>query len=417
MIIIREPFFISVKASSGGITARKVILFPTYTAKSYEKTMKMSPRRNNTNPHHTESTANREIKKLNNEKGEGHHLKVSSGDHAKSNKSENKKPSNVLPFQSAIAEEFPTADDKKEPRIPHIFHQIYADEMIPTAYVKLVKSFITYNPTWEYRFWTDASGRQLLQKHHPYLLRVFDGFGNNVRRSDLLRYVVLYEYGGFYADFDTQTLRSLNKTTMKYASIFPVEPFEHSVMLYNRSFIINNAIMGCRPKHPFLKLLLSDLRKANLKGNPILETGPLYVTRKFIQYNHMENGRDDKNKTDFSSNSPYFYKGELREDDDNAVYVPNSQYFMDKIDPSHLTEHGIITRLCIHRHARSLPYLKRRGCIEFESRKRVREEGNYTFTVHHWYHIWIKAGSKIKHSKKVHIKDIVPKCIQYNYTG
>ena len=316
-------------------------------------------------------------------------------------------------FQSVEEEEFPSTDNK-EPRIPHIIHQMYADEMIPQRYVNLVKSFIRLNPTWEYRFWTDQTGRQLLQKHHPYLVNVYDKFGNNVKRSDMLRYAVLYEYGGFYADFDMENLRSLNNTTFKYACIFPVEPFEHSAFLYKKPYIINNAFMGCRPKHPFLKLLLSVLRGANVHSEPVGTTGPVFVTKMFIRYNEIRNESLDKNKTDWSSNSPYFYKGQLQEIDNNAVYVPNSQYFMDKIDPIHLHRdgNGKFPTLC--KNVQILSHLQQRGCFELSSRKIIRANRKYTYTLHHWYHLWCNKKEVIEKLEKVNISSVVHNCIQYH---
>ncbi|XP_053378236.1 uncharacterized protein LOC128548008 [Mercenaria mercenaria] len=281
--------------------------------------------------------------------------------------------------------------------------------MIPEMYINHVKSFIKHNPTWEYRFWTDESGRRLLQKYHPYLVKAYDDFGNSVKRSDLLRYAVLYEFGGFYADLDMTNLRPLNLTTTKYTCIVPVEPFEHSALVYNKDFFINNAIMSCRAKHPFFKLLLSDLQWASSTGYPVGTTGFAYVTQKFIQYNHISLADTGRNKTDWTSNSPYFYKGELREDDNNSVYVPNSQYFMDKLDPIHVKEFAdICTGI------ETLPYLKQRACTEFNRRKDIREKKKYTFTIHHWYHLWYQKKSTINELKKANIIDIVPNCILSN---
>ncbi|XP_060596215.1 uncharacterized protein LOC132750284 isoform X1 [Ruditapes philippinarum] len=314
-------------------------------------------------------------------------------------------------FQSLKEEEFPSTDTDV-PRIPHIIHHMYKTEMIPGMYTAHVKSFIYYNPTWTYRFWTDESGRKLLQKQYPHLVDIYDKFGNNVKRSDMLRYAVLYEYGGFYADFDMENFRSLNITTLKYACIFPVEPFEHSALLYNKHFIINNAFIGCRPKHPFFKLLLVGLQNADFNGDPVSTTGPGYVTRKFLEYNNISVSSSEMNKTDWSSNSPYFYKGELKEIDKNAVYVPNSQYFMDKIDPMLLETNGQITKAC--KHVNTLTYLKQRACFELLRREKIRKNRLYTFTVHHWYHLWLMTKDKIHSLKSTNIKEIVPNFIQYN---
>ncbi|XP_053378217.1 uncharacterized protein LOC128548004 [Mercenaria mercenaria] len=199
---------------------------------------------------------------------------------------------------------------------------------------------------------------------------------------------------------------------MKYACVVPVVPFEHSALLHNMVFVVNNGVMSCRAKHPFFKLLLSNLRWANPSGNPVETTGPGYVTRTFIQYNHIGLVDTGRNKTDWTSNSPYFYKGELREDDNNSVYVPNSQYFMDKLDPIHVKEDGKFTQLC--KSIGILPRLKQRACSEFYRRKVIREKKKYTFTVHHWYHLWLMNKKSINRLKKISISDIAPNCILYN---
>ncbi|XP_060560883.1 uncharacterized protein LOC132720715 [Ruditapes philippinarum] len=395
-------------AWSGDTSNRKTLLFMSHHANSNQGSMRTTTKRS-----FEDMTRNQmNVKRNKIQKYQGDENDVSE-EHIPSNKPNNKTLlfAKVFPlFQSATPEEFPTSDDRVL-RIPHILHQIYVDEMIPDVYIEHIKSFIEYNPTWEYRFWTDASGRQFLQKHNPYLVKAFNTLGNGVKRSDLLRYAVLYEYGGFYADFDMHNFRSLNRTTMKYACIFPVEPFEHSSFLYHREFVINNAFMGCRPKHPFIKLLLLGLRNASPKGNPVMVTGPIYVTEKFIQYNHITNESVNRNKTDWSSNSPYFYKGEMKENDKNSVYVPNSQYFMDKIDPIHTTKTGVLTRLCGR--VQTLSYLRQRGCMEYKSRRSVRKHRKYTFTTHHWYHIWHRNRTFVEQMKKVNIKHIVPQFILY----
>ncbi|XP_060596220.1 uncharacterized protein LOC132750287 [Ruditapes philippinarum] len=314
-------------------------------------------------------------------------------------------------FQSTEEEEFPSTN-RNVPRIPHILHQMYVNEMIPENYINHIKSFIKYNPTWQYRFWTDESGRKFLQKYHPYLITAYDSFGKSVKKSDMLRYAVLYEFGGFYADFDMENFRSLNITTNKYACIFPSEPFEHSALLYNKPFMINNAFMGCRPKHPFLERLLTGLHTASSVGDAVDVTGPRYVTKVFCQYNNITHIDANRNKTDWSSNSPYFYKGDLKEVDANAVYVPNSQYFMDKMDPGLMRPKGEVREFCSN--IKPVSYVKERGCAELISRVQVREKRKYTLTVHHWLHLWSEKKKRVKRLKYINITSIVPNIIKYH---
>ncbi|KAH3835880.1 hypothetical protein DPMN_109248 [Dreissena polymorpha] len=91
-------------------------------------------------------------------------------------------------------------------------------------------------------FWTDETARQLIQAMYPDFIVVWDNYRNNVNKADALRYCVLYEFGGIYADLDFECLRPLDPVTREYAAIFPLEPFEHSALRYNIPFLLNNAI-------------------------------------------------------------------------------------------------------------------------------------------------------------------------------
>lgn len=314
------------------------------------------------------------------------------------------------PFQSAEEIDFPTVRDGS-PRIPRIIHQIFTDEYVPEIYTSHIQSFVKNNPTWQYRFWTYKSGLELLKKSHPYLVKVYSDFGNTVRKADLLRYAVIYKFGGFYFDLDTDNLRPLDRVTMKYACILPAVPFEQSVLVIRKPFHMVNGVIMCRPNHPFFKQVLWNLRNAQTNGRVSDATGPIYITHEFMRYVGISEADFAKTKKDRSSNSPYFYKGKMKEDDKNAVYVPNSQYFMDKINPIFVKENGFITKVC--KEISELPPLSKCACVELERRGKVRNSRKYTFTVHHFYFLWGKSKNFIDNLRKIHIRKVVPNCVLY----
>jgi mannosyltransferase OCH1-like enzyme len=297
-------------------------------------------------------------------------------------------------------------------RIPHIIHQICNTASIPDNFLLAMRSFVKYNPTWEYRFWTYKSGHNFLRKYHPYLVDIYDSFGeNDVKKSDLLRLAVLYEYGGVYADLDVSNVRSLNITTTKYACIIPTEPFEHAGLLYRQEFVLTTSVLLCRPKHPFFERLLLQLQIARPRGHPVTTTGPAFLTGMYLKYNNITwsdvsvfivNGTQ--------SNAPYFFKGHRDEENDDAIYIPNGQYFGDKIDPSWINGAGEL-KACGLTKETDIHTL--RSCKEFESRKAVRKEKLYTFTVHHWFHWWVQGEDFNKFLQTYDIKEVIPKAILF----
>ncbi|XP_045161751.2 uncharacterized protein LOC123526579 isoform X2 [Mercenaria mercenaria] len=310
------------------------------------------------------------------------------------------------PFQPTVDSDFPTTDGK--PRIPHIIHQTFRSVMLPYNYARYAKKLYDMNPSWQYMFWTDDSARRLIKDRYPELLNDWDSFNKSISKGDFLRYVVLYEFGGAYIDLDVNPVRPLDRVTMKYSCIIPTEPFEHNVFIWNTQIFMNNAIMFCRPKHPFFKKLLNNI-KDTLKIKGVTEgTGPGFVTRNFIEYNGIDTLDENRTKSEFTSNSPYFYRGELPEIHDDAVYVPNTQYFTDNIDISN--RKGSFRGTCYHFNFQT--FLTKRACKEMRRRGMIRKDKRFKFLSHKWHHFWMSSENYERNSS-INIRKIAPRSIIY----
>ena len=68
------------------------------------------------------------------------------------------------------------------------------------------KTWKLYNPDWEYIFWDDSKLKKLKSINQKYI----DQSTNYSMKSDLLRYEVLYQYGGIYVDTDFECLKNMN---------------------------------------------------------------------------------------------------------------------------------------------------------------------------------------------------------------
>ncbi|XP_053400496.1 uncharacterized protein LOC128557287 [Mercenaria mercenaria] len=316
-------------------------------------------------------------------------------------------------FQSNVPAEFPHIVNGT-PRIPHIIHQIGDSTKISDNFLEGMRSFVKQNPTWVYRFWTYDSGYRFLKKYHPYLVDIYHNFGEkDVKKADLLRYAVIYTYGGIYADLDVKNLRSLNITTTKYACIIPTEPFEHAGIIYRENFILSSSVLLCRPNHPFFEMLLKYLQLANPRGHPVATTGPVYLTRIYMKYNNLS--YQDVSMSvlnDSRSNSPYFYKGTIDEESDEGIYIPNSQYFGDKVEPDRINKKGDL-KDCAKELLVNAPVLKQRACKEFESRKVLRKDKTFTFTLHYWFHLWSQGKETLDFMQRYDITEVIPNAVLF----
>ncbi|XP_045206942.2 uncharacterized protein LOC123559194 [Mercenaria mercenaria] len=344
-------------------------------------------------------------------------------------------------FQSAEEVEFPTTTNTK-PLIPHIIHQISCNESVPEPYQRFIETFTRQNFRWQYRFWTHKSGRKFLVDRYPYLVPIYDLFGKcNAKQFDMIKYAVLHEFGGVYADFDMENIRPLDKATLKYGCIIPIEPIENVAMRlrakifdaelrrqYDLPYVkpdvnknirtyqkLNVDVMLCRPKHPFLKFLLNNLKDTrNPFGDHEEVSGVDFVTKSYRIYNGTDLNISGKEVTNQTGNSSDLYKSISTMHNNDTVYIPNSQYFSDSIDPEFLDEQGNLKKCWKFDQITDLKSFEKQACTEFERRRKVRKNRKYTFIVHHWhtsklydYDKWLASLEKVK------IRYIVPDCIIY----
>jgi hypothetical protein len=305
---------------------------------------------------------------------------------------------NYRPLQPEVTEDFPTMHTTS-PRIPHIIHQTYRSRLIPSKFKHFVISFITNNPSWTYYFWTDESARKLIAERHPSFLSTWDNYRSGVNRADALRYFVLYHFGGIYADLDVENFRPLDRATMMYACIFPPEPLEQGILRLNLPLLINNAIMMCRPKHPFLKQMIDNLPYFRPMADQIDLAGPTFVTSQFLVYNNISGDQYISERTLTESNSPYVYKGLLPEYSQNAVYIPNTRYFLDTFDNHEPFNSAAYHKMCTQNFD-NLNHLQQRACAELHRRGFYRQPSEYVFTKHHWSQTYAKL-------------DLIPKLTEY----
>lgn len=161
--------------------------------------------------------------------------------------------------------------------IPRIIHQTWKDRNIPDKWLKSHTEWQRLHPSWIYMLWTDEDIRNHIQRHHPELLAVHDNYEYVIQRADMIRYIVLYDYGGVYSDLDLYP-------TMNIESLLVGCTDTYFVFSANTD-CFTNALMVSRERAPLWLEVFQKLSSTELpwwavgKHLKVMKsTGPLMLT-------------------------------------------------------------------------------------------------------------------------------------------
>lgn len=154
-------------------------------------------------------------------------------------------------------------------KIPKTIHFIWlGPKPFPPESVENVRTWIANHPDWTVKFWTDRDRptpckgmEKILVKDFPFtkLERCFVSSQNYGEKSDILRYEILYQEGGVYADHDANSLQSflpLHASYDFYCGLeTPHEPF------VGQSVTCGNGVIGARAGHPAVKRVIELIDK------------------------------------------------------------------------------------------------------------------------------------------------------------
>ncbi len=154
---------------------------------------------------------------------------------------------------------------KKEPlnHIPHQMHLIWiGPRPFPAESVDNVRSFRTHHPDWVMNFWTDNPDREppipgMVKRlvTNEYFLPVLDLYTRSTNygeKSDLLRFVIMFNEGGLYFDHDATCLRSLERFADSFDYVSACERLQYHEGI-DEYFAPAIGLFLCKPHHPILK--------------------------------------------------------------------------------------------------------------------------------------------------------------------
>ena len=194
-------------------------------------------------------------------------------------------------------------------RIPKIIHQTWKSHDLPEKYIKLVNSWKNKHPDWEYKLYDDHDCIEFIQKYYNELFDTYQSLEEPVMKADMFRYLIVYHFGGLYADLDTEALKSFDELLNGNSKmIIGVElEFDNTILLkmapvYNNFYKKNNLnkqyIQYCflsEAKNPLLLEIAKEIARDKHKvfdsikhANTIIKTGP-GIFSKIVQ-KYINNG-------------------------------------------------------------------------------------------------------------------------------
>ena len=189
-------------------------------------------------------------------------------------------------------------DKSGDPLIPRIIHQTWDTYDIPRIAEPYVRSIVEQHADWQYWFWTEADIRCYMQTHHPEYMELFNSYPATIFRTDVMRYFVLYDYGGFYTDLDVECLQPLDAWTNVAYSLLSHETYEHTYFGHMRQQPnVMTTVLATKARHPYYKLLQENLQRYHdtCPNNVLYSTGPFYIDNIYQKYvqDHGVTSRED----------------------------------------------------------------------------------------------------------------------------
>ncbi|MEW5308712.1 MAG: hypothetical protein WDW38_000650 [Sanguina aurantia] len=174
--------------------------------------------------------------------------------------------------------------------IPHIIHQVhglYHDG--PPRQLTSMMSFKQLNPEYIHIMWGEADVNEFVDSYFPALATTFRHLHLPVLKADLVRYLLVFTFGGVYSDMDTVCLKPIREWSSGQKDVSLIVGVEADTKgipdwakSYGRELQMVQWTFAAAPGHPVLantffriSKLLSHMDPANISVNQVTATtGP-----------------------------------------------------------------------------------------------------------------------------------------------
>lgn len=164
---------------------------------------------------------------------------------------------------------------KHRQTIPKIIHQIWLSDSPPDSWMDTFRvSFRHAHPNWRYELWTPAR----VQALHLHNRAAYDNETSMAGKADILRYELLYKFGGIYVDADIAWLGTRDLGELLAATNASGLFLAYECRRDPEAFA--NSVIGSSAYNPLMHLTVRALGRAyaTCGGGPAWTvTGPYFL--------------------------------------------------------------------------------------------------------------------------------------------
>ncbi|MEG8053191.1 glycosyltransferase [Sphingomonas aerolata] len=113
------------------------------------------------------------------------------------------------PVAGSYRNDVVTLDNADPDDFPRDLPDVESRSVIPGNYRHWRQTFVDTNPDSSRAAWDDADNRAFIADRFAWALPVYDSYPQEIFRADAVRFFFLLEFGGLYADMDTECLRPI----------------------------------------------------------------------------------------------------------------------------------------------------------------------------------------------------------------
>lgn len=125
------------------------------------------------------------------------------------------------------------------------------------------------NPEWFHMEWSKEMSDKIVRIFFPKYYDMYKEYPYEIQRCDLVRYFILYRYGGLYVDMDYYCNKPWDEAMYIFKNDFYLVSTPN-----NGGNYVSNSLMYSKPNHVFWKRLLKMMEKNR--------NFPIYYTRHMI---------------------------------------------------------------------------------------------------------------------------------------
>ena len=187
--------------------------------------------------------------------------------------------------------------------IPKIMHFIWiGNNKIPDIYLEYIESWLKNHNDWIFCFWNDQNIPKLINQKY------YDDTDIFAMKADILRYELLYIFGGVYIDCDFLCLKNIDEIISNYIGFSGYESTEY-IAIGIMGFIKYDNILSNIIKNISYNIITNTITNTK-KSIPEL-TGPIFFTDMWNKYNTNKH---------YAFPINYFYSYTFQDKNENKKY-------------------------------------------------------------------------------------------------